>query len=155
MDLYAWAKKWNVPFDAVMELMTTMGIAPTLHMPMGEPGTEAGATQKVRLAAAKGGGLLWRNNVGAMQDESGRVIRYGLANESKQMNKVIKSSDLVGIMPMMISYEMVGQVIGRFVAIEMKAPGWSYAGTEHEQAQLKFIELVIAKGGIGRFSTGE
>ena len=40
----------------------------------------------VRLEAARMGILLFRNNVGALIDVRGIPVRYGLANESTQIN---------------------------------------------------------------------
>lgn len=155
-SLYEWANKHGVSWEAVKELQINMGTLPLLEPKAinDKPSSEAHATALVRLRVAKQGGLLFRNNVGAMQDDDGRVVRYGLANESKQMNKVIKSSDLIGLQPLLITSDMIGQTIGQFVAIEMKAPGWQYSGTEREAAQKKFLELIIAKGGCGKFSNG-
>jgi hypothetical protein len=112
-------------------------------------GSESAVSKKIRLIAARRGWLLWRNNCGAFKDDRGVWIRYGLANESKAMNSNIKSSDLIGIKPTTITPEMVGATIGVFVAIETKAPGWKFKGTEREVAQKKFIDLVNSKGGVG------
>lgn len=97
---------------------------------------------KARLIASKAGGRLWRNNSGVLLDKTGRPVRYGLGNESKALNKVYKSSDLIGMMP-----------DGRFLALEFKPEGWSDARTDHELAQLKFIEDVRSVGGVGYFIT--
>ena len=105
----------------------------------------------VMLVASSDGWLLWRNNVGVAKREDGVPVRYGLANSSRQMNKLIKSSDLIGIRPVIITHDMVGQIIGQFVAIETKHEGWEYSGTEHEVAQKNFIDQVIAKGGYAYF----
>jgi len=116
--------------------------------------SESTNSKAVRLAYAHAGAVLWRNNVGVFVDERGIPIRFGLANESKQMNQNIKSSDLIGIQPVLITQEMVGTIIGQFVAREVKTDGWEYTGTPREQAQLRFIELVISKGGDACFTTG-
>lgn len=153
-DLYTWARRWGIPFEAIAELRQQMGVDP-IRDAVTDAVTEAGASQRVRLAFARSDGLLFRNNVGAMQDpETGRVVRYGLANESPQMNKRIKSSDLIGIQPVTITLAMVGGVIGQFVAREVKKPGWTYTGAGREAAQLKYLELVISKGGDAAFTTG-
>lgn len=101
--------------------------------------------------AAKKGWRLWRNNSGAVTTEDGRHIRFGLANTSAQLNKKIKSSDLVGIAPTLITPEHVGQTLGVFVSIEVKREGWQYKGTPREVAQLRWLELVAALGGIAYF----
>lgn len=152
MNLYEWAIKWGIPAEAVTDLRQQMGMDPerTAHP---DATTEAGVSQRTRLHFAESGGCLWRNNVGAFKDEHGNFIRFGLANESSQMNKKIKSSDLIGISPLQITQHHVGQTIGQFVAIETKAPNWTYRGTEREAAQMKFLQLVIAKGGIGYFKS--
>lgn len=115
---------------------------------------ESELTKRVRLQYASMGCLLWRNNVGACEDKTGRIIRYGLANESSQMNAQIKSSDLIGISPVIITYDMVGMKLGQFMAIECKRPGWKWSGTEREIAQNRFHDLVRAHGGYAGFVTG-
>ncbi len=116
--------------------------------------SETAVQNITRLNATERGCRLWRNNVGATLTADGSFIRYGLANDSKAMNKRIKSSDLIGICPVTITPEMIGQVIGQFVAREVKRGDWQYTATEREQAQLKFIELVVSLGGDAAFTNG-
>jgi len=112
---------------------------------------EANVQQNIRLHWSKKGGRLWRNNVGA----EGR-LRYGLANDSKQLNKQMKSSDLIGITPTIITQDMVGKLAGIFTSIEVKRSGWRYRNTDDRQsAQLKWLELVYGMGGIAGFYAGE
>lgn len=150
VNLYEWAKRWGVPTGAIDELREQMG-QDDCRSAFPDATSEAGVSQRVRLAYANSGGLLWRNNVGAFKDDNDNWVRYGLANDSQKMNKSIKSSDLIGVRPVTITPEMVGTVIGQFVAIECKHPHWQYTGTDHEVAQLKFLQLVMAKGGLGYF----
>lgn len=154
MDLNKWARDWGISREAVNDLMFRMAVSVD-YTRTADLTSEAGASKQVRLDHAKMGGVLWRNNVGAMQDDTGRVVRYGLANESKAMNQSIKSSDLVGITSRLITPEMVGSTMGQFTAREMKKPGWRFRGTPREKAQLKFINMVLSMGGDARFSTGE
>lgn len=112
---------------------------------------ESSLQNKIRLEASRRGVLLFRNNVGAAMTEDGRHIRFGLANDSSKINKVIKSSDLIGIKPVVITQEMVGQTIGQFVALEVKRPDWRYMGTAREKAQLKFLDTVTRYGGEAKF----
>jgi len=154
MNLTAWAIKWGVSYGALLDLMTQMGTAPD-HTPEVADGDDEQAVQtRVRLEASSKGARLWRNNVGACVDNRGNFVRYGLANDSKQVSKHIKSSDLIGLKPVQILPEHVGHVFGQFMAREVKRPGWTYADTERERAQLKFIELITSMGGDACFVTG-
>lgn len=111
--------------------------------------------QKVRMAIQHCGGRLWRNNVGAVNLPSGRVLRYGLANDSKQVNVELKSSDLIGILPVMITPAMVGRTIGVFVSVEAKTGDWKFSDhNPREVAQRNWLRLVLQHGGIAGFSTG-
>lgn len=152
MHLHQWALKHNVTLDALKEL--TDIVLPPLEPPPSNVTTEAGVQNLVRLEASQIGATLWRNNVGALQDERGVPLRYGLANDSAQMNKVFKSSDLIGIKPVKITINMVGLTIGQFVAREVKAPSWSYRANNHEKAQRAFIDFVNGKGGDACFVNG-
>lgn len=106
---------------------------------------------EIQVEASKRGMRLWRNNSGAVTTEDGRHIRFGLGNTSKQLNSQIKSSDLIGITPIIITQEMVGQTVGVFTSIEVKRPGWVYRGQGREVAQQAWIAMVNALGGIGKF----
>lgn len=107
-----------------------------------------------RLAAANRGAWLLRNNSGAFKDVTGRLVRYGLGNDSKRINEVFKSSDLIGGEPVIITEDMIGATLLRFLAVECKKPGWKYTGTDREVAQKKFIDKVNELGGRAYFSTG-
>lgn len=106
----------------------------------------------IRLAAASADCPLWRNNSGAYKDIYGRMIRYGLGNDSKKINEVWKSSDLIGPTPVLILPHHVGRTLGVFTAIEVKHSGWKFnSKDEHEKAQLNFLNDVISYGGFGAF----
>lgn len=154
MTLNQWAIKWGVPAAAVEDLRREFGAINTEPRPnAGE--SEAAVQNKIRLEASRKGLRLWRNNNGATMDENGNFIRFGLANDSKQLNDKIKSSDLIGARPVLITSAHVGQIIGQFVAREVKPGSWSYSGTPRELAQLKFLELVASLGGDAAFATDE
>ena len=119
-----------------------------------QPQSEAAVQALVRLEASAMGIALWRNNVGVLKDERGVPVRYGLANDSSQVNANFKSADLIGIRPVFITPAHVGLVLGQFVSREVKAPGWRYTGTEREAAQLAWLELVRRYGGDAAFATG-
>lgn len=103
-------------------------------------------------------GQLWRNNNGAgrITGEDGveRMIRWGLANESKQENERIKSSDLIGITPTLITPEMVGFYLGVFTAYEIKPTGWvQRPGDKRALAQERFHTIVKESCGFAGFVT--
>lgn len=117
--------------------------------------SEADVQQILRITAPKYSNMLLRNNSGAMQDDTGRVVRFGLGNDSARLNKVFKSSDLIGLTQLVIQPHHVGQCVGVFTAVECKALGWKgpHPSNEREQAQLNFINSVIAHGGYAGFAT--
>lgn len=153
ISLEAWAVRWRLPPEAMAELRL-------LYVPHGAPGAsasgdpEAYAQSLIRLEAAQKGLYLWRNNVGAFRDDNGRFVRFGLANDSAQLNDKFKSSDLIGLRPLVIQPGHVGKLLGQFVAREVKAPGWTYTATPRERAQAAFVHLVQSNGGDASFTTG-
>lgn len=122
----------------------------------GDKKTETDVQNSMRLNASRQGATLWRNNNGAAVDRGGRQIRFGLGNDSKAVNDVFKSSDLIGITPIKITPEMVGKTIGVFTAVECKAPGWQFKPTDQRSvAQKAFIDFVSRHGGVAYFLTTE
>jgi len=116
--------------------------------------SEAQQQQEIRLESWRRGQPLLRNNSGATQDATGRMIRYGLGNDSAKLNKAFKSSDLIGITPVTITPDMVGQTVGIFTAREIKPLGWTFRqGDDRAVAQLAFIQWVQKLGGIASFAT--
>ena len=109
----------------------------------------------VRLVMPELNGMIWRNNSGAATDVQGRLIRYGLANDSQKMNRQIKSSDLIGMIPMVVQPHHVGRTLGVFVAVECKEETWKWRGTAREAAQNRFLQLVNTHGGLAFFATDE
>lgn len=114
---------------------------------------EAATASHIRLFAAQNGVELWRNNVGVLVDQTGRPVRYGLANESAAQNKLVKSSDYVGITPVVVTPDMVGKVVGVFTAVETKAADWTFSPTdERSVAQAAFHDIVRRAGGKAGFA---
>lgn len=160
-----WRDRWPQAALELEEILTN-----TSHPAMGDDlgKSETWAQQQARLAIAQAGGMSWRNNVGAMKakevhqcpachfkfEVKQAPLRWGLCNDSTQLNARFKSSDLIGIMPVRITPDMVGSTLGQFVSVEVKRPGWVYKGDAHEKAQLAWLELVASKGGVATFSTG-
>jgi hypothetical protein len=101
--------------------------------------TETFVVAEVRAAILAVEGVIpYRNNTGALKDENGRLVRYGLADGS---------SDLIVC------------AWGRFVAVECKRekPAWLKPGSRakpsaHEQSQIDFIAQVEQHGGVGGFA---
>ena len=107
--------------------------------------SESEVQQLIMLEAPKIGCILMRNNSGAgkfIDENTGNesYVRFGLNNLSKEQNKKIKSSDLIGLMG------------GRFIAIEVKKEGWKFnPKNEREVAQLAFIDWIKANNGWAGF----
>lgn len=155
-NVYMWAKKYNLPPHAITELFNNVLGIPTIDQPATTQGIGESAIQNmIRLEASEKGCRLWRNNVGVLKDINGRPVRYGLCNESKQQNQLLKSHDLIGIRPVMITPDMVGSVIGQFLSREVKKPGWSYSGKGREPAQQAFSNLINSLGGDAGFATNK
>ena len=151
--LATWAIRHPAAYADLLAVLAVPATEPAAPPPPNA--TEAYAQSLVRLEAPRFGVSLWRNNVGALQDKNGRPVRYGLANESPAVNKVLKSGDLIGIHPVVITPAHVGTTIGQFVSRECKRPGWTWHGDEHETAQLNWAMLVTRLGGDAGFTTGE
>ena len=152
-----WAHQWGIPLAALLDLRQRMGIAADM-MPLaqvvGDGGSESRQQSLVRIDAAANGVWLTRNNVGALLDERGVPVRYGLANESKAQNQAVKSADLIGVKPVLIGQHHVGKIIGQFVSRECKHETWRYKGDKHEVAQLAWCNFILSKGGDAAFCTG-
>lgn len=160
--LQDWAELWGIPQEALDDLAdrSVTACAPSDGAAL-KSHAESYVQSMVRLAAPVAGYTLWRNNVGALMDKSGRPVRYGLANDSRQLNETIKSGDLIGWQTVVIGPEHVGQRFARFVSIECKEVGWEFgcAGPNTEQgkrekAQQRWVQMVVAAGGIACFSVG-
>ena len=90
--------------------------------------------QRIRLACGRGAVRLWRNNTGALVDQQGRFVRFGLCKGS---------SDLIGLRSLGITPEMVGQRVAQFVALEVKT-----ASGVVSSEQRAFLQLVQQLGGV-------
>ena len=94
---------------------------------------ELAVQNAIRLALGAGPARLWRNNTGALRDQQGRLVRFGLCPGC---------SDLIGLCQLHITPDMVGQTVAVFTAIEVKDQG---RATPEQQA---FIAMVQQMGGI-------
>ena len=126
--------------------------------------SETGNSNRIREHYSDDGYRLFRNNCGALPDRSGRLVRFGLANDSKALNETIKSGDLIGYRSRLVTPDMVGDVIAVFVSIEAKENGWSFprvgpiktprgglSDYGHAVAQLRWADMVRAEGGEAGF----
>ncbi len=94
---------------------------------------ESRLQRDVRLALSAPGQVFWRNNVGTAEHWSDSLadvdhVAYGVGGPG--------GSDLLGI------------VGGRFVALELKAPG-ARTKPARAAAQAQFLRLVRSAGGFG------
>lgn len=161
MTLTEWAERWGVPHQAFAELIAC-SIVPSEPDELVGGKSEAYVQSAVRLAAPYKGLYLWRNNVGAgsvanlkeLCDDcrrcARRIIRWGLGNDSKKINDVMKSADLIGIEKKLVTADMVGSFIGKFHSIETKAEDWQFSGTQQEVAQLAWSTLINSLGGSAK-----
>lgn len=116
--------------------------------------SESHMQSKIRLAAATERVFLMRNNSGALRDAKGRTVRFGLGNDSAAVNEKLKSSDLIGIRPILIGPEHIGMTIGQFIGVEVKPPDWRGPGGDpHAGAQADWMQLVRQWGGVAGFAS--
>lgn len=114
--------------------------------------TEAEITPEViTYARSRYGATLLRNNSGAMKNPRGQWFRFGLGNVKK--NNPFKSSDYIGVTPVLITLDMVGKTVPVFTAIELKKPDWKYNEyDEREVLQKRFIDWIKSLGGFAGFA---
>ena len=153
MTLRDWQARWghHVPAQALAELTAILSPVMPSPAPTARHSEAVGAAQ-IRLAAGQAGVPIWRNNQGGCTDQTGRLIRFGLGNESPALNARWKSSDLIGLLPVVVQPSHVGRTLGVFLAVEIKKPGWHLTpGDKRGQAQAAFIQSVRGFGGVGGF----
>jgi hypothetical protein len=97
--------------------------------------SETAVLSDVLLAGTSEHSRLWRNNSGALYDQYGRLVRFGVAAPG--------GSDAIGFRSVTITQDMVGQTVALFAAIEVKAE----SGRVRPE-QRAFIDMVTAFGGI-------
>jgi hypothetical protein len=97
-------------------------MARSIKKPATKRELETKIQQDCRLALSAAGCLMWRNNTGALKNEVGVPVRFGLE---------VGSSDLIGMTP-----------TGQFLAIETKR-----IGEKATKPQRLWIAAVIKQGG--------
>lgn len=146
--LAQWAKDHGVSAAALADLQNryTVLCQEPLRAKAAE-NSESYVQSEVRLVAPMRGYLLFRNNVGALTDDRGVPVRYGLANDNKLLNEKIKSADLIGVRKVLITPDMVGTVIGQFASVEVKKREWKPSeDPKREKAQKEWAMLIQAWG---------
>lgn len=148
MDLTQWATRWQLPPQAIAELQQ---LTAAYADPNSGKSEEAVASE-CRLALNQRGIITMRNNVGALKDAKGRWVRFGLCNETKGMNEVIKSSDDICIIPYVVKPKDIGRKLGVFLGVEHKKRDWVFGSESREVAQAQFQRMISNVGGVGLFA---
>lgn len=103
--------------------------------------TEQQIQQAIRLECGgpNSGTKLWRNNVGRLLDQRGRMVTFGLCPGS---------ADLIGYRSIEVTPDMVGSRIAVFAAVEVKAAAGR--ATPEQAAWLEHVTSAGALAGIAR-----
>lgn len=148
MTLEEWAARWALPDQAVAELQQiTYDYADA-----DSSKSEAAVASECRLELNMRGVITMRNNVGVLNDKNGRPVRFGLCNETPGMNKIIKSSDDICIIPYVVKPQDVGRKLGVFLGVEHKERCWSFTGEGRETPQATFHRMLANVGAVGVFA---
>lgn len=95
---------------------------------------EAKTVADVRAQLSHGDVRLYRNNVGVLQDKTGKFVTFGLC---------VGSSDLIGYRSVTVTPDMVGQKVAIFAALEGKDER-----KMPTEVQRRFMVAVKEAGGI-------
>lgn len=93
----------------------------------------------IMLEAPTVGARLFRNNNGTLQDRFGNYVTYGMGKGT---------SDLIGLVPIVVTQEMVGKTVGIFLAVEAKDPK-GHTKKALLKMQKDFLTAINFLGGIG------
>jgi hypothetical protein len=106
---------------------------------------ESAVQKRVQVTATSCGARLLRNNVGALPNENGRLVRFGLAEGS---------ADLIGWCSVVIGPEHIGRKLAVFLSVETKRPAGRTAKARLEK-QKNWRDAINAAGGIAFFCDNE
>lgn len=113
---------------------------------------ETAVSSHIRLDAARRGCWLGRNNSGGFYDQKNNFVRYGLGG-FKDTDEM-KSSDYIGYTPVLITPDMVGQILAVITAVEVKPSDWKFNISDKRCLHQKnFIDMVQEAGGYAGFAT--
>jgi hypothetical protein len=75
---------------------------------------ETNTQNEILVAMSQAGALVWRNQVGVFRamDDPNRIIKVGVPG----------MADVIGVVPVVITAEMVGKTVGVAVGCEVKTP---------------------------------
>jgi hypothetical protein len=101
----------------------------------------------VMLAASQAGLTIWRNNTGQAWTGDATRLKDGsvLIRNPRPLHVGLckGSADLIGIRPVVVTPEMLGQTLAQFTAIEVKTPRGKLS-----EPQARFLAFVESKGGL-------
>jgi hypothetical protein len=110
-------------------------------MPACQPETRLQNEIRVAVSAECPQATLFRNHCGALKDQRGKMLKFGLSPGSP---------DLVGWRSVAVTADMVGQQLAVFVGIEVKMPG-----EKPRQDQQHWLDMLDSAGGIAGVATSE
>lgn len=104
---------------------------------------ETALQNRIRLAVSAEcrGCTVFRNHCGALKDQRGKMVQFGLSPGSP---------DLVGWKSMEVTEEMVGQRLAVFVGLEVKMPG-----EKPREDQAHWLDRLDQAGGIAGVAHSE
>jgi len=101
--------------------------------------------ENVKEKDVQNGILMWLNFMGCItwrQNQGAVVAEHKGKKRFFRMTSLPGISDIIGLLPG-----------GRFIAIEVKRPGWRPNSRWRNSPQAKFIDLVNQKGGLAFVAT--
>ena len=106
--------------------------------------TEKDIEKRIIISVQSAGSTVFKNNVGSAEKTDPNTgkkywVRFGLCEGS---------SDLIGITPVSITPDMVGEKIGVFTAIEVKKDVTKSYNKHRMETQQRFIDFVNNNGGF-------
>lgn len=128
---------------------------------------ESSIQREIMLAASNAGMTIWRNNTGTAWQGNKMMLRDAIiilpSGQQIRIDRAVLlqnprpvsfglcpgSSDLIGIRPLVIGDEHLGQRIAQFVALEVKAKG-----KKPTEKQQQFLEFVEQRGGVSAIIRG-
>lgn len=162
MNISEWFHRWapTMPTTAREEFIQILFPHSFVEREANGPSESAVQADARLIASAEFGTPLWRNNSGAAAminpkrpDDPPRHVRFGLGNDSAKLNEKWKSSDLIGVKPLMIERHHVGRKLGVFTAIEVKETGWTFKPSDKRaKGQATFMNAVAMLGGLSGFA---